>query len=84
MAKKEQRKKHTEPVKKDRGLKEVPYNEISFKNPEVLLKYMSSRFKIHPAKKTGVSSRKQRKISLEIKKARFLALLPFTDRHSLR
>ena len=86
MAKKESkpRQRQSDPVKRDRTLKNIPLADITFKKPELLVNFMSSRFKILPSKKTGVSTKKQRKLQNEIKKARFLALLPFTDRHSIR
>lgn len=58
--------------------------EIDYKNVEVLKKYLSPRYKILPKKVSGLSSKNQRKLTNEIKKARIMGLLPFTDRHSLR
>jgi len=57
--------------------------DIDYKKPEILRQFMSSRFKIYPRKISGLSSKKQRKLQLEVKKARIVGLLPFTDRHYL-
>jgi small subunit ribosomal protein S18 len=57
--------------------------EIDYKNPSSLSRFLSSRFKILSRQKTGVSAKIQRKATAEIKKARFIGLLPFTERHQL-
>jgi small subunit ribosomal protein S18 len=61
----------------------VSLSEIDYKNPEILRKFMSSRFKILPQSISGLSAKKQRKLRDEIKKSRIMGLLPFTDRHAL-
>ena len=61
----------------------VKTSEINYKNAIVLKKFLSSRFKILPLKATGLNAKNQRKLKTEIKKARIMGLLPFTDRHSL-
>jgi len=57
--------------------------EVSYKNVLLLKKLISDRGKIMPKSKTGICSKHQRQVTREIKKARFLALLPYTDRHAL-
>ncbi|MBU1017282.1 MAG: 30S ribosomal protein S18 [Patescibacteria group bacterium] len=57
--------------------------EIDYKKPSSLTKFLSSRFKILSRQKTGVSAKIQRKATAEIKKARVMGLLPFTERHSI-
>jgi len=57
--------------------------EIDYKKPASLIKFLSSRFKILSRQKTGVSAKVQRKATAEIKKARFMGLLPFTEGHQL-
>lgn len=42
-------------------------------------KFITTRGRILPASKTGVSHRCQRKLSLSIKRARYLALLPYVN-----
>jgi small subunit ribosomal protein S18 len=51
--------------------------QIDYKNIEVLRRFVSSQYKILPRRKTGVCSRHQRKLAQAIKRARFMALLPF-------
>jgi small subunit ribosomal protein S18 len=53
-----------------------------YKEVEVLKKYLSDQGKILKHLRTGVCAKHQRKLSKAIKRARFLALLPFTTRIS--
>ena len=50
-------------------------HEIDYKNIRLLKKYMSENGKILPSRITNVSQKKQRQLSLSIKRARNLALL---------
>ena len=50
---------------------------IDHKDGEVLLKFVNEQGKILPRRITGTSLKYQRKISVAIKRARHLALLPF-------
>ena len=51
---------------------------VDYKDPEILKKYISQdKGKILPRRITGACSKHQRHIAGEIKKARFMALLPF-------
>ncbi len=50
---------------------------IDYKDFERLRRYVSDRAKIEPRRKSGVCARHQRALSLAIKRARHLALLPF-------
>ncbi|MCD6569892.1 MAG: 30S ribosomal protein S18 [Deltaproteobacteria bacterium] len=52
--------------------------KIDYKAPEILKEFITERGKILPRRVTGVCSRHQRQLSIAIKKARILALLPFT------
>ncbi|MDW8468038.1 MAG: 30S ribosomal protein S18 [Burkholderiales bacterium] len=54
---------------------------IDYKDVELLRDYISENGKIIPARITGTSARYQRQLSVAIKRARFLALLPYTDLH---
>lgn len=56
--------------------------EIDYKDIEVLKQYITDTGKIVPSRITGTASRYQRQLSAAIKRARYLALLPYTDRHS--
>jgi small subunit ribosomal protein S18 len=50
---------------------------IDFKDVKTLQRYLSEKGKIVPARITAVSAKKQRELSRAIKRARFLALLPY-------
>ncbi|MFN5510178.1 MAG: 30S ribosomal protein S18 [Burkholderiales bacterium] len=54
---------------------------IDYKNIDVLKDFISENGKIIPARLTGTRARYQRQLSDAIKRARFLALLPYTDNH---
>ncbi len=55
---------------------------IDYKETGVLRRYISDRYKMEPKRKTGVCAGHQRELSLAIKRARHLALLPITPAHS--
>jgi small subunit ribosomal protein S18 len=58
------------------GVKEIDYKDL------VTLKgYVSETGKIVPSRITGTKAHYQRQLSTAIKRARYLALLPYTDRH---
>lgn len=54
---------------------------IDYKDLNTLKGYISEASKIVPSRITGTKSNYQRMLSTAIKRARFLALLPYTDRH---
>ena len=62
-------------------LKDIPDEEINYKNIKLLNKYISERGKILSSRITGVSAKKQRKLSKAIKRARNLALLSFIEKN---
>ena len=51
--------------------------KIDFKDVRLLQRFTSERGKIVPSRITAVSSKKQRELSKAIKRARYLALLPY-------
>jgi small subunit ribosomal protein S18 len=55
--------------------------EVSYMEIEVLKEFISENGRIIPARITGTKARYQRQLSTAIKRARFLALLPYTDLH---
>lgn len=55
--------------------------QIDYKDVEVLKEYIQENAKIIPARLTGTKSGYQRQLGVAIKRARFLALLPYTDNH---
>lgn len=54
---------------------------IDYKDIDVLKDFISENGKIMPARLTGTRARYQRQLSDAINRARFLALLPYTDNH---
>ena len=50
---------------------------IDYKDPDYLLKFINEQGKILPRRLTGTSLKYQRKVSVAIKRARHLALLPY-------
>lgn len=58
------------------GVKEIDYKDIA-----TLKGYITETGKIVPSRITGTSARYQRQLATAIKRARYLALLPFTDQH---
>ena len=55
--------------------------QIDYKDIDVLKEFINENGKIIPARITGTRAHYQRQLSEAIKRARFLALLPFTDLH---
>ncbi len=58
------------------GIKEIDYKDLGLLNG-----YVTETGKIVPSRITGTSAFYQRQLATAVKRARFLALLPFTDRH---
>jgi small subunit ribosomal protein S18 len=54
---------------------------IDYKEPARLRRYVSDRGKIEPRRKTGTCAKHQRALGVALKRARHLALLPFTAEH---
>ena len=69
--KQQQRKKKVDPLK-IRGIKYVDYKDV-----KLLSRYVNEQGKILPSRITGLSSKMQRELTLAIKRARHLALMPF-------
>jgi small subunit ribosomal protein S18 len=55
--------------------------EIDYKEAGRLRRFISDRGKIEPRRKTGTCAKHQRRLSVALKRARFMALLPFTGQH---
>ncbi|RCS59374.1 30S ribosomal protein S18 [Parvibium lacunae] len=55
--------------------------EIDYKDIETLKDFIQENGKIIPARLTGTKANYQRQLNVAIKRARFLALLPYTDNH---
>jgi small subunit ribosomal protein S18 len=58
------------------GVKEIDYKDL-----EVLKQYVTETGKIVPSRITGTKAKYQRQLATAIKRARYLALLPYTDSH---
>jgi small subunit ribosomal protein S18 len=56
------------------GVKEIDYKDL-----DTLKAYVSETGKIVPSRITGTKAKYQRQLSTAVKRARFLALLPYTD-----
>lgn len=54
---------------------------IDYKDLNLLKQYISESGKIVPSRITGTSARYQRQLAQAVKRARYLALLPYTDQH---
>ena len=55
--------------------------EIDYKDLNTLKQYVGESGKIVPSRITGTKAKYQRQLSTAVKRARFLALLPYTDNH---
>ena len=55
--------------------------EIDFKDIKLLKEYITETGKIIPARMTGTSAKYQRQLNKAVKRARHLALIPYTDSH---
>ena len=58
------------------GVEQIDYKDIG-----VLKKYITETGKIIPSRITGTKAGYQKQLAVAIKRARFLALLPYTDQH---
>lgn len=54
--------------------------EIDYKDKDLLSRFVSSQAKIIDPKYTGTCSKHQRKLARAIKRARFMAILPYVNR----
>ncbi len=58
------------------GIKEIDYKDL-----DILQQYVSETGKIVPSRITGTKAKYQRQLATAVKRARFLALLPYNDQH---
>ncbi len=56
-----------------------PKDPIDYKDVELLRKFVTERGKILPRRITGLTAKQQKKLTVAIKRARILALLPFVN-----
>ena len=83
MAKKQvtKRRKFQIPINRFCRFTTAGVKEIDYKDVETLLKNIDQSGKITPSRITGTSAKFQRQLTTAIKRARFLALIPYTDKH---
>ena len=55
--------------------------EVDYKQVDLLKDFISENGKIIPARITGTKAHYQRQLATAVKRARFLALLPYSDQH---
>ena len=55
--------------------------EIDYKDLDMLKQYISETGKIVPSRITGTKAKYQRQLATAVKRARYLALLPYSDAH---
>lgn len=58
--------------------KKITY--VDYKNPQVLYRFLTPWNKIRSTQNTGTCAKHQRKLAVAIKRARFLAMLPYLTR----
>ena len=58
------------------GIKEVDYKDV-----DLLKDFITENGKLIPARITGTKAIYQRQLNIAVKRVRFLALLPYTDKH---
>ena len=56
-------------------------SEIDYKDLDTLKSYISETGKIITSRNTGTKPRYQRQLATAVKRARYLALLPYSDQH---
>ncbi|CAN5451167.1 30S ribosomal protein S18 [soil metagenome] len=57
-------------------------DQIDYKDVDVLKDFINDNGKIMPARITGTKAHYQRQLDTAIKRARYLALMPYTDQHN--
>ena len=57
------------------------FEKIDYKDLDFLKEFITETGKIIPSRMTGIKGQNQRRLSRAIKYARYLALLPHSDRH---
>jgi small subunit ribosomal protein S18 len=67
-------------ARKGDPLAEAGIRYIDYKDEKSLQRFLSERGKILPARLSGITARHQRQLSVAIKRARYLALLPYVKR----
>jgi small subunit ribosomal protein S18 len=63
-------------------LAELRIRVVDYKDDKLLGRFLTERGKILPRRLSGVSARHQRQLAIAIKRARYLALLPYIKGHT--
>jgi small subunit ribosomal protein S18 len=69
-------------VKKGDPFAELRIRHVDYKDEKLLGRFLTERGKILPRRLSGVSARHQRQLAVAIKRARYLALLPYIKGHA--
>ena len=69
-------------TRKGDPLAEAGIRYIDYKDDKMLQRFLTERGKILPSRLSGITARHQRQLSVAIKRARYLALLPYIKRGS--
>jgi small subunit ribosomal protein S18 len=56
-----------------------PGDPIDYKDTDLLKKFITERGKLLPRRMTGLTAKQQRDLTLSVKRARIMALLPFVN-----
>jgi small subunit ribosomal protein S18 len=67
-------------TRKGDPLAEFGVRYIDYKDEKLLQRFLTERGKILPSRLSGITARHQRQLSVAIKRARYLALLPYIKR----
>jgi len=59
----------------------IPVDNIDYKDLALIRRFISDRGKIDPRRKSGTCAKHQRMLTTALKRARFMALLPYTAEH---
>ncbi len=68
-------------MKRGDPIAELRIRVVDYKDEKLLSRFITERGKILPRRLSGVSARHQRQLSVAIKRARYLALLPYIKGH---
>jgi len=56
--------------------------QIDYKESDMLRRFLTERGKIRPRRQTGTCAKHQRALARAVKRARYVALIPYTDDHT--
>jgi len=59
-------------------------NHVDYKKTDLLRKFVSGQFKISSSARTGLCQKHQRMVANAVKKARFMALMPYTKLQTIK